>query len=91
MEMEEALVVPSRLVMENAEGRSYVYVLEKGGEGMRAKKVFVTVLSAQSGELMVAREDGGLQGSETLIDQGSRLVVHDQEVQVGTGAKGSAQ
>lgn len=86
MEVDEALVVPSRLVMENAEGRSYVYVLESKGEELRARKVFVQVLSAQGGELMIAREDGGLAGTETLIDQGSRLVVHDQAVQLVKGA-----
>ncbi len=86
MEVDEALVVPSRLVMENAEGKSYVYVLDSQGDESRAKKVFVKVLSAQGGELMLAREDGGLNGTETLIDQGSRLVVHDQAVQLVKGA-----
>ncbi len=86
MEEDEALVVPSRLVMENAEGRSYVYVLTEEGGTKRAKKVFVTVLAAQAGELMIARDQGGLTGGETLIDQGSRLVVDRQEVNVLKGA-----
>ncbi|MEZ4738289.1 MAG: efflux RND transporter periplasmic adaptor subunit [Flavobacteriales bacterium] len=85
MEAEEALVIPSRLVMENAEGKSYVYVLVDDGATKKAKKVFVKVLSAQGGELMIAKEEGGLQGTEVLIDQGSRLVVNDQEVQLVKG------
>ena len=46
----------------------------------------VKVLAAQSGELMIAREANGLKGGETLIDQGSRLVVDKQEVNVLKGA-----
>jgi RND family efflux transporter MFP subunit len=86
MEAEEALVIPSRLVMENAAGKSYVYVLVDDAGVKKAKKTFVTVLSAQGGELMIAKEQGGLQGTETLIDQGARLVVNDQEVQLAKGA-----
>ena len=86
MEAEEALVIPSRLVMENAEGKSYVYVLVDDGSIKKARKVFVKVLSAQGGELMIAKEEGGLKGTEVLIDQGSRLVVNDQEVQLVKGA-----
>ena len=86
LEEDSALVVPSRLVMENASGESYVYVLDVKESEMRARKVGVKVLAAQSGELMIAREANGLQGGETLIDQGSRLVVDKQEVNVLKGA-----
>ena len=72
--------------MENAEGKSYVYVLVDSDGVKKAKKTFVTVLSAQGGEFMIAKEAGGLQGTETLIDQGARLVVNDQEVQLAKGA-----
>lgn len=86
LDVKNALVVPSRLVMENSAGRSYVYVLEEQDGTARSRKVFVKVLSAQGGELLIDGTEGGLKGGETLIDQGSRLVVDKQEVQVMKGA-----
>lgn len=82
MEKSGALVLPSRLVMENSEGKSYVYVLQKGEGDPRAKKVFVEVIMAQAGEFLIESKEGGLKGGEQLIDQGSRLVVDKQEVKV---------
>ena len=86
LDVQEALVIPSRLVMENSSGQSYVYVLDEQDGTPRSRKVFVKVLSAQGGELLIDRTEGGLKGGETLIDQGSRLVVDKQEVQVMKGA-----
>lgn len=86
LDVKDALVVPSRLVMENSAGQSYVYVLEEQDGTPRSRKVFVKVLSAQGGELLIDGTEGGLKGGETLIDQGSRLVVDKQEVQVMKGA-----
>ncbi|MBL7980196.1 MAG: efflux RND transporter periplasmic adaptor subunit [Flavobacteriales bacterium] len=85
-EAKDALVVPARLVMENGQGLSYVYVLEQKDGLAKARKEFVTVLSMQAGDLLIERGQEGLQGGETLIDQGSRLVVDGQEVQVLKGA-----
>jgi RND family efflux transporter MFP subunit len=84
-EAKDALVMPARLVMENSAGESYVYVLDQKDGTARSRKVMVKVLSAQSGELLIERSAAGLQGGETLIDQGSRLVVDKQEVQVMKG------
>jgi membrane fusion protein, multidrug efflux system len=86
MEVKDAFVLPSRLVMENSSGESYVYVLEEKDGGAISRKVFVKVLSAQGGELLVESADGALQGGIKLIDQGSRLVIDKQEVQVMKGA-----
>ncbi len=81
-----ALVVPSRLVMENSAGQPYVFVLEEKDGQARTRKQFVKVLSTQGGELLLQREENGLKGGELLIDQGARLVVDQQEVQVIKGA-----
>lgn len=83
---DEALVVPARLVMENSAGESYVYVLEQKDGRSSSRKVMVKVLSAQGGELLLEKSEAGLKGGELLIDQGSRLVVDKQEVQVVKGA-----
>jgi RND family efflux transporter MFP subunit len=81
-----ALVVPARLVMENSTGDSYVFVLDEKDGRSTSRKVMVRVLNAQGGELLLERSDTGLKGGELLIDQGSRLVVDKQEVQVLKGA-----
>jgi membrane fusion protein (multidrug efflux system) len=81
-----ALVVPARLVMENSTGDSYVFVLDERDGRSTSRKVMVKVLNAQGGELLLERSDTGLKGGELLIDQGSRLVVDKQEVQVLKGA-----
>lgn len=86
LDVKDALVVPSRLVMENSSGESYVYVLEGENGVARSHKVMVKVLSAQSGELLIESTVGGLKSGDVLIDQGSRLVVDKQEVQVLRGA-----
>jgi len=86
MDVKDALVVPSRLVMENSAGESYVYILEQQDGIARSRKVMVKVLSAQGGELLIETREGGLKAGDTLIDQGSRLVVDKQEVQVLRGA-----
>jgi RND family efflux transporter MFP subunit len=85
-EAKDALVVPARLVMENGQGLSYVYVLDQKDGMAKARKEFVTVLSMQGGDMLIEHGMEGLQGGETLIDQGSRLVVDGQEVQVLKGA-----
>ncbi|MCB0787175.1 MAG: hypothetical protein KDC02_23550, partial [Flavobacteriales bacterium] len=59
LEVQEALVVPSRLVMENSSGESYVFVLEEQSQA-RARKVFVKVLSNQGGELLLERSEQGI-------------------------------
>ncbi|MEX1132949.1 MAG: efflux RND transporter periplasmic adaptor subunit, partial [Flavobacteriales bacterium] len=72
--------------MENSTGESYVYVLEQQEGISRSHKVMVKVLSAQGGELLLETTSGGLKAGDILIDQGSRLVVDEQEVQVMKGA-----
>ncbi|MBK9175276.1 MAG: efflux RND transporter periplasmic adaptor subunit [Flavobacteriales bacterium] len=86
LDVKDALVVPSRLVMENSSGASYVFVLEEEDGLAHSRKVFVKVLSTQGGEFLLERTENGLKGGEVLIDQGARLVVDQQEVQVLKGA-----
>ncbi|MBL7963560.1 MAG: efflux RND transporter periplasmic adaptor subunit [Flavobacteriales bacterium] len=86
LEVPDALVVPSRLVMENSAGDPYVFVLEEKDGMAQTRKLFVKVLSAQGGELLIERDEKALKGGEHLIDQGARLVVDQQEVQVLKGA-----
>ena len=86
LDVKDALVLPTRAVMENGKGESYVYVLEETDGVARSRKVMVKVLSAQGGQLLIETTPDGLKGGDVVIDQGSRLVVDKQEVQVLKGA-----
>jgi len=81
----DAIVVPSRLVMQNSAGESYVFALDQENGAPRSRKVFVKVLSTQGGDMLLETSDA-LKGGIVLIDQGARLVVDKQEVQVLKGA-----
>lgn len=81
----DAIVVPSRLVMQNSAGESYVFALDQENGTPRSRKIFVKVLSTQGGDMLLESSDA-LKGDVTLIDQGARLVVDKQEVQVMKGA-----
>ncbi|MBK8225568.1 MAG: efflux RND transporter periplasmic adaptor subunit [Flavobacteriales bacterium] len=81
----DAIVVPSRLVMQNSAGESYVFTLDQENGTPRSRKIFVKVLSTQGGDMLLESSDA-LKGDVTLIDQGARLVVDKQEVQVMKGA-----
>ena len=81
----DAMVVPSRLVMQNSAGESYVFALDQENGTPRSRKIFVKVLSTQGGDMLLESSDA-LKGGIALIDQGARLVVDKQEVQVLKGA-----
>ena len=81
----DAMVVPSRLVMQNSAGESYVFALDQENGTPRSRKIFVKVLSTQGGDMLLESSDA-LMGGIALIDQGARLVVDKQEVQVLKGA-----
>ncbi len=75
---ENAIVVPSRLIMENTKGDSYVYTFnEKGTSVSTVTKTFVTVGVSYQGETEVLE---GLHGDEVLVDRGSRSVKDGQKV-----------
>ena len=78
--VDEALVVPTRLVMETSSGESYVYVLEgKGAEIATVKRVIINTGVSYDGQTEVL---SGLSGGENVVDKGSRSVKEGQKVRV---------
>ena len=81
---DSALVVPSRTVQEDVNGKNYVFLLENKDGKQRTKKVMVErVMDYKRNTLVVPTEAGNtaLIGA-TIIDEGAKSVADGQEVKV---------
>lgn len=81
MAKDSAYVLSPRLIMEDASGDSYIYMLGNGGELPSAKKVMVERVVSSSDKVLI-KETDELKPGDKIIDQGSRLVVNEQKVRV---------
>ncbi len=81
---DSALVVPSRAVLEDVTGNSYVFVAEKTKDNeAKARKVMIKRLSEYRGNTSIAPvEAGALKGGETIIDEGGKNVSGGQTVRI---------
>jgi len=81
---DSAIVVPSRCIQEDVEGRSYVFALDTDAEKRPiTRKVLVKrVMDYKSNTLLAPGM--GLTGTETLIDEGAKSVGDKQQVKVTT-------
>ena len=81
--MDSALVVPARLIQEDVNGNSYLFALDSK-EGKRiTRKVHVTPVATYKGFTVLAPgQADGLNGGETLVDEGAKNVADGQEVKV---------
>jgi len=75
-----ALVVPVNVVQTDEKGK-YVYVIEKTGNKMVARKKPVTVGEAYNGNIEIKN---GLTGGDTIITEGNRTVYDGQAVTTTT-------
>jgi RND family efflux transporter MFP subunit len=84
MVQDSAIVVPSRCIQEDVEGRSYVFALDTDAEKRPiTRKVLVKrVMDYKSNTLLAPGL--GLTGTETLIDEGAKSVGDKQQVKVTT-------
>jgi hypothetical protein len=83
---DSAVVVPARCIQEDVEGKSYVFVLDTDKDGRQVtRKVLVDRVMDYRGLTMVKRGAGsGLNGTETIVDEGAKSVADGQRVQVTT-------
>jgi len=79
--LEKATVLDPRYIMEDAEGRSYVYIANTDEEIARVKKVYVERLISGANEVLV-EDTEYLENGVRIIDQGARLIVADQRVRM---------
>ena len=80
---DSSLVVPARIIMENTEGESYVYVYEnEDSDVSEVKKVMIEIGMTYEGMTEVV---AGLEGHELIVDKGSRSVKDGQKVRLVKG------
>jgi membrane fusion protein (multidrug efflux system) len=72
---DSTVVLPSSLIMKDAEERSFVFI----NENMRAKKVIVTTGKSYEGQTEIV---SGLTGGESIISKGARKLVDGQEIRI---------
>ncbi len=81
MAEDNAYVLSPRLIMEDAQGESYVYVTNSKEEITEVRKVYVKRLMNGKREVLIERTDE-LRPGDLVVDQGARLVVEKQRVRV---------
>lgn len=81
MVKDSAFVLSPRLIMEDSNGDSYIYVLNESGKIPAAKKIMVNRIRSSSDKVLIQGTEM-LKPGDLIIDQGSRLVVNEQNVRV---------
>lgn len=81
---DSALVVPSRTVLQDVEGRDYIYVLDRTQDNeAKARKVIVERLSEYKGRISIRpARSGALKGNETIVDEGAKNVTEGLTVRI---------
>jgi RND family efflux transporter MFP subunit len=72
---DSTVVLPSSLIMKDAEERSFVFI----NENMKAKKVIVSPGRSYEGQTEILN---GLLGGESIISKGARKLVDGQEIRI---------
>jgi len=72
---DSTVVLPSSLIMKDAEERTFVFI----NENMKAKKVIVTTEKSYEGQTEIL---GGLVGGESIVSKGARKLVDGQEIRI---------
>ncbi len=82
---ENALVLPQRVISENAEGEYYVYTIKNGDKNSTyAQKKIVTIGKSQHG---VSEIIDGITSGETIINEGAKTVKENEQVLIKSGYK----
>ncbi len=78
---EEAILIPSSIISENAEGEQYVYVAEapNSDNEATAKKSIITTGKTQGGQIEVL---SGIENGNQVIKEGARTVKDGQKVKI---------
>jgi len=75
---EKALVLPQRVISENAEGKQFVYTIKKGDQNIFiAQKKIVTLGKSQHG---VSEIIDGITSGEIIINEGAKTVKESEQV-----------
>jgi hypothetical protein len=75
----QALMIPLRIVKENALGKKYIFKLKPDGKDQvyRTQQIFVQLGKKSSDKIEVLE---GLQAGDLLVDEGATIVENNQRV-----------
>ncbi len=78
--LDSAIVIPSSVIQQDAEGNSFVYVTKASESGiLRAEKRTIEIGQTSNGNQLVI---AGLNSSDELILQGSRLIADNEKINI---------
>lgn len=81
---DSVVIIPSSIIMRDAENREFVFAAISEGELMKAKKVIIESGRAYNGQSIVL---SGLSGQEMVVSQGARKLVDGQVIRTGNGTE----
>jgi RND family efflux transporter MFP subunit len=74
-----AVVIPSKIIQQDRKGNEYIYIVDKEGNKIQAKKVIITSgLSYKEHTLVLT----GLKGGEKYIDKGARSIQDGESIEI---------
>jgi RND family efflux transporter MFP subunit len=76
---EDAIAIPSSLIMQDGEGSDYIFIAEKNGNGYKARKQPILSGMRYQGKTLVV---SGLENKSQIIDKGSRSVRDGDQVEI---------
>ncbi|MBL7944354.1 MAG: efflux RND transporter periplasmic adaptor subunit [Flavobacteriales bacterium] len=85
---DSVVVIPSSLIMRDAENREFVFIAQQEGDVLKAHKVIIESGRSYDGASIVLN---GLAGTEMLVSQGARKLVDGQVIRTEEGSKTMAE
>lgn len=76
---DSTMVVPSSMIQQDVDGRSFLYVLKAYGEAYKVQKQIVTTAESFDGRIRIAN---GLSAGDLIVEKGARRVVDGQDVEI---------
>lgn len=74
---DSVITIPSSMIQEDFEGRSYVYTLTSAGSAFEVKKTFVSSGPSYQSETLI---ESGLKAGDKVVSKGARKVVDGEKV-----------
>lgn len=77
--LEDVIVVPLSVVQQEISGRSFIYITQKGDEGLYAQKKYVETGKSYANEIVI---QSGLDKTMELINEGARNVTERDLIEI---------
>lgn len=79
IQMDSVALIPSSMIQQDSKGAEFVYKLNQNGKVHVVKKTVIQTGPSYNAQTVVM---SGIKAGDIIVDEGSRKVIHDQEVEV---------